>query len=344
MRDQSRALVRGGAGTGKTLLAAEEASRFAAQGRRVLFCCRSAALAAYVSAGIEEELVDVRCYRSLLEELVDAADRRRMIPDAHDEDVLSVFLPEHAVEAILELDRIGSYDALVVDEGQDLMLDGALDVFDSLLDGGLDAGCWRVFLDHKQNVFDAVDRRQYDRVASNATTQFQLLDNCRNTPEISDTTAMLAAVEPDETLAKSGPQVMLRHVLDRREDAVATATVVEGWCRQGIEPSEIVILATEEKVVDQLVRWWPDDGPSFVRFDGSGSHVVRMTTAAEFKGLEAVAAVVVGVRELSERETLRSMYVGCSRPRALLAVVLDESARDDFELRAVEFARRRAGG
>ena len=75
MRDQARALVRGGAGTGKTLLAVEEAARFASGGRRVLLCCRSAALAAHVDMSIEEELVDVRCYRSLLEELVDAADR-----------------------------------------------------------------------------------------------------------------------------------------------------------------------------------------------------------------------------------------------------------------------------
>jgi hypothetical protein len=48
----------------------------------------------------------------------------------------------------------------------------------------------------------------------------------------------------------------------------------------------------------------------------------------------------VGIRELSERPTLRAMYVACSRPRVLLGVVLDEDARADFDLRAVEFARR----
>ena len=49
MRDEARALVRGGAGTGKSLLAVEEAARFATMGKRVLFCCRSAALAEYVA-------------------------------------------------------------------------------------------------------------------------------------------------------------------------------------------------------------------------------------------------------------------------------------------------------
>ena len=224
------------------------------------------------------------------------------------------------------------------------MLDGALDVFDSLLRDGLDKGCWRVFLDHKQNVFDAVDRRQYDRISSNATTQFQLFENCRNTPQISEITGLLAAVEPDEAVASPGPDVVLRYVLDRREDAVAAAAVVEGWCRRGVEPGGIVVLATDETVAGRVEQRWPHDAPPIIRFDGSAQHSVRLATAAEFKGLEAVAAVVVGVRELSERGTLRAMYVACSRPRALLAVVLDESAREDFDLRAVEFARRRAGG
>jgi hypothetical protein len=267
-----------------------------------------------------------------------------MIPDAEDADVLSVFLPEQAQEAVLDLELLGGYDALVIDEGQDLMIEGALDVFDALLDAGLERGTWRMFLDHKQNVFDAVDRRQYDRVAASATTQFQLFENCRNTPEINDITALLAAVEPDEPLAKSGPAVDLRYVLDHREDAVTAATLADGWCRRGVPPQDVVILAADDVVATRVRDRWPGDGPRVTTFADPAGDAIQIVTAAEFKGLEAVAAVVVGVRELSARETLRAMYVACSRPRALLAVVLHESAREDFELRAVEYARRRSKG
>ncbi|WP_169449137.1 nuclease-related domain-containing DEAD/DEAH box helicase [Patulibacter americanus] len=342
MRDQERALVRGGAGTGKTMLAADEAARFARSGQRVLLCCRSAALARHIARSVETDGVDVRSYRELLDELVDAADRRALIPDAEDRDVLDVFLPEQAMEAVSELERIGSYDALVVDEGQDLMVEGALDLLDVLLEGGLARGRWRVFLDHKQNVFEAVDRLQYDRVSGAATTQFQLFENCRNTPEINEMTALLAAVTPDETSARSGPDVVVRYVLDAKDEAGAVATVVDAWRRRGIEPRDVTVIATDDRVADRLERRWPPDAPKLVRgVDGHGESV-RLATAADFKGLESQAAVVVGVKEISDRETLRALYVGCSRPRALLAVVLDERARGDFETRAVEFVRQQS--
>ena len=46
--DNPRVIVRGSAGTGKTLLAVEEAKRAAAQGSRVLYCCFNKGLAEYV--------------------------------------------------------------------------------------------------------------------------------------------------------------------------------------------------------------------------------------------------------------------------------------------------------
>ncbi|MCK9250713.1 MAG: NERD domain-containing protein/DEAD/DEAH box helicase [Solirubrobacteraceae bacterium] len=341
MQEQRRALVRGGAGTGKTLLAVEEAERFARSGLRVLLCCRSHALAEYIQHRVDSELVDVRSYREVLDELVDTAGRRRLIPDADDADVLGVFLPEQAQEAVLELDRVGAYGALVLDEAQDLMFEAALDVLDLLLEDGLGNGRWRVFLDHKQNLFEAVDRMQFDRLAGAATTQFQLFENCRNTPEISETTALLAAVEPDEAVARSGPDVVLRFVLDRKDEAAAAATIVETWRKRGIRLEDIVVLARDVATVERLVRRWPHDGPAIAPVGDPREPNLRIETAASFKGLETLAAVVVGVQEISERDTLRALYVSCSRPRALLAVVLDERARDDFAHRSVEFVRHR---
>ena len=179
------------------------------------------------------------------------------------------------------------------------MIEGALDVFDSLLDGRARRGCWRVFLDHKQNVFDAVDRRQYDRISSKATTQYQLFENCRNTPQISDMTALLSAVEPDETLGRRGPMWSFGMYWTAATRSHAAA-VVEEWRRRGVEQSDIVVLATDETVADRYCRWWPRDAPPIhPRLDGAPLDAVRLATAAEFKGLEAVAAVVVGARELA---------------------------------------------
>ena len=131
-----------------------------------------------------------------------------MIPDADDADVLSVFLPEQAAEAVLDLERIGQLRRARARRGPGPHARRrARRLRRPARRRARATGRWRVFLDHKQNVFDAVDRRQYDRISRAATTQFQLFENCRNTPEINDITALLAAVEPDEPLAKSGPEV-----------------------------------------------------------------------------------------------------------------------------------------
>jgi len=340
LRSKDRAIVRGGAGTGKTLLAVDEALRFSAGGKRVLLCCRSRQLARYIRAHLRDESVEVRGYEDLLHEIVETAGRSDRIPDADDEDVLNIFLPEQACEAIIDLDRAGSYDVLIVDEAQDLLLEGALDVLDLLLSDGLDEGVWRFFLDHKQNVFSAVDQRQLSRVVAAAGTEYDLVDNCRNTPQIGSTTCMLSAVDPDDVLAGDGPEVELRWVLDRREDARAAASVLRSWQRNGVESDSIVVVATDEDAAERILRFWPAGQDALRRYDSPGQGP-QLTVAADFKGLEAAAIVVVGVRELHERETLRRMYVACSRARVLLAIVIDEAAREDFDVRAVEYARMR---
>jgi hypothetical protein len=342
LRHQDRAFIRGGAGTGKTLLAVEEAERFAAAGARVLLCCRSPHLAAYIRSGLDTELIDTRGYEELLRSFVTAGDRWPAVPDASDEDLLSVFLPEHACEAIIDLDRAGEYDVVVVDEAQDLLLEGALDVLDLLLADGLEGGRWRVFLDHKQNVFSAVDREQLDRITRHTTSQYQLFENCRNTPEVNTTTSILSAVDPDETVAQSGPDVEMRFVLDRNEDVIGAAAVVRSWLQRSILAEDITVVAVDEQVAERVRRDWPEGAAGLVTLGEGRRGAMCLTTAADFKGLEAMAVVVVGARELHERETLRRMYVACSRARVLLGVVLDESARDDFNTRSVEFARRQS--
>jgi hypothetical protein len=340
MRTQPRALIRGGAGTGKTLLAVDEAARFAASGARVLLCCRSANLARYIDQHIEEDLVDVVGYEELLWRLVDGAGLRTEIPDADEADVLAVFLPEVAAEGLETTNVEGSYDVLVVDEAQDLMVEGALLVFDGLLRNGLGAGTWRFFIDHKQNVFSGVDLAQFGRIDSAATTHFDLVDNCRNTPEIANMTALLSAVDRDEVLAHDGPDVEVRWAVERRDQPNVVGALVDAWRRRGVDLDGLVIVATDEAVADHLRERWPPHLPVPVPWAVTSSGAPRLTTAAEFKGLEAASVIVVGAGEISEAETLRRLYVACSRARVLLGVVLDESAREDFERRAVEFARR----
>jgi len=340
MRTKQRALIRGGAGTGKTLLAVEEASRLATEGTGVLFCCRSALLAEYLRTLSLEELVQVRDMKELMTELVAAGGRTADLPDASDADLFSVFLPEAAAEAALDLQRNGSIEALVVDEAQDLMFEGALDLFDVLLDGGLDEGTWRVFVDHKQNVFSAVDLEQAQRLARSAITQHDLVDNCRNTPEIATMTALLAAVTLDEALANDGPEVDLKFVESRGQEFESIAAVYGSWLERGIAPQDIVLLGDRKDPPSELLRAMRGRGPVPVPFYMHDGASPGWCPVEDFKGLESPAVIVTGVSDLETTDALRRVYVACSRARTMLGVFIAESAHESFLLRATEFARR----
>ena len=98
-----RILVSGGAGTGKTVIAVEEARRLAGDGERVLYTCFNKNLATHVSARLEPQAgVTVRTFHGLMMDLIRAAGRQSDLPDVSDEDLMSLFLPELALEVILE--------------------------------------------------------------------------------------------------------------------------------------------------------------------------------------------------------------------------------------------------
>jgi hypothetical protein len=340
IRTKPRAVIRGGAGTGKTLLAVEEASRLAAEDRQVLVLCRSRPLKIYLNELFDgEPLIRVEDFESLAWDLVDRAGTRESMPDAEHLDLLNVFLPDRAAQAAIDLDEANTVEALVIDEAQDLLFEGALDLIDILLVGNVAGGTWRVFLDHKQNVFSAVDVDQFRRLSDSAVTELDLVDNCRNTPQVAVTTSMLAAVPLDELLAPDGPDVEFSWALDSREELENAAVMLERWVRRGTSAEKIVVLGEASEPPPAFLRALSSKAPRPVRWDRGERSSPAWSSIDDFKGLEASAVIVTGIKSLSSRENLRKVYVACSRARTLLGIVLDENLRDDFNDRAAEFGR-----
>jgi hypothetical protein len=342
LRTKPRVIIRGGAGTGKTMLAVEELRYLAATGRRSLFCCRSPLLAELVRPEVEG--AQVIAIDELMRDVVDRADAWDDIPAASAKDIRDVFLPEVASAALIDLGQDGSIGALVIDEAQDLLTEAHLDFFDTILDGGLHGGLWRVFLDHRQNVFSTVDLEQLRRLESCAVSDYDLIENCRNTPEVATLTYMLAAVDPDDVLADGGPEVDLRFIADRREISTTVGSILAGWFRRGLPPGDVVVVGGEELAPPTLSAELARSGVSLVPFAERTSRDVAWCSIDEFKGLESPAVIVTGITDLRSREGRRRIYVACSRPRALLGLVLDIDLKEDFDVRAAEFARLQASG
>lgn len=140
----SRIMVLGGAGTGKSLALVEAAKQEAQAGRTVLITYRSPALSGFFTPRIESRAIDVVPFGELVA--------------GH------------------------SYDVGFIDEAQDLMTAEEMDRLEGLIRGGRSGGRWRMFLDpnNQARVDGHFDQEVFDIVSSEAL----LLDldrNVRNT-------------------------------------------------------------------------------------------------------------------------------------------------------------------
>ncbi len=345
--ENERVVVRGGAGTGKTLLAVEEARRQAREGKSVLLTCMTKALGVWLTRTCADEpLITVRHFHAFLAELVHGQGLAGKLPSGvSDDDLHAVFYPELALEAVLESDRTGAFDVLILDEAQDLLLDSYLDVFDALLGGGLQGGTWRVFLDPNQNLFAGLNTDVAARLETGGFTSFRLGENCRNTTEIATLAALLSRVRLDRT-ETAGPAVEVSFCRDPAEMRRKASRHVSRLLSDAIKPEEIVVLSPMTHDRSCLAEGFENVSAPLVDYvpDADRKGKIAYATVGSFKGLESDAVVLVDVDGLGTDWQKSTLYVGTTRARALLAVFLDSGLKDDYHEAARDFGELIPGG
>lgn len=286
---ENRALIEGGAGTGKTLLAIELAARCAEQGKRILFTCRSAPLSANVAARLKNFTnVDVLTYGQL---------------ELKNKSHLSL---------TSSLDLNDPYSVVIVDEGQDFEWDWwdlILDMVDK------ENASLRVFSDSNQAVY-----RPKDDLATRLNAKsFPLKINLRNTKSIADVTNSLYKGPLIEAPGPHG-EWPKTHLTQNLEQSITQAlnAVKDLIFEEGFFAEMISVLTpdaeTREKVIASL---WRMNIPAVDAGRSAISSVV-VDTVARFKGLESPAVILISDRTLAKNHELS--YVAVSRARSRLIV------------------------
>ncbi|TQF65613.1 nuclease [Rhodococcus spelaei] len=327
----NRVEVRGGAGSGKTFLAVEQARRLARSGQRVALLCYSHGLASYlrrVTANWARR--DKPAYVGEFHTL----GRRWAAGDGPDEtlrtprtqDFWEHELPRQMSLLAAALPPGQRFDAVVIDEAQDFADAWWEPVLAALTDEE-SSGIY-VFSDEGQRVFD----RQ--GVPPVPLVPLVLDHNLRNTRQIAGSFTPLVG-QRMRLLGGEGPEV--RFVPCAATDALAVADdQVDALLDEGWRPEDVALLATGSRHPEQVERqlagneaYWDTFWDTEQVFYG---HVLG------FKGLERRAVVLALNEQAAQERSRERLYVGLSRARDQLVVCGDPAL-----IRAVggeELARR----
>ena len=131
---------------------------------------------------------------------------------------------------------------------------------------------------------------------------------------------------------------------DRQKNATK---VIRDWLTRGLAPHQITVLSPqslESSTLGSIDRAKLPRQIVDVSHSGtSDTGRIRFSTIAGFKGLEADAVLLTDLDDLMDAETRSLMYVGASRANVLLALLLNEGCREQYNGRALELVGRLVG-
>lgn len=291
-----RVLCHGGAGTGKTFLAEHLARQWAGSGMQVAVVCRSPWLRHHLSS-------------------------RLVVPGA------TVSLAD-GVRLDCRRAGLARFDALIVDEGQDLLDTASIDLMDSVLDGGFSGGRWSWFQDANQSFFPVDDPEPERRLLETNPVRMPLRTNCRNTRTILECVQDSLGADLGVKGAGAGPEVCKHNVAGAAESAAVIASeIAELVDHGGLAPGSVTVLSPFD-FDESSVSAMPGDSPHGVRrLDEFAMRAIPRDTVGfaridQFKGLENDAVIVADLPDPQHfRRDPVSHYVAMSRPRSVLSLV-----------------------
>lgn len=310
-RSVKRACIEGAAGTGKTVLAFEKARQLANEGFETLLVCFNKLLAERLTIRAESTPnLTVLTFHDLCIQITRRAgeDPSRERGVSNDE-YFDKVLPDLLLTSVEKLSE-RPYEAVIVDEGQDLDPEWWYHL-GSLLKSE-ETGWFWIFRDTAQNLYDRAPILPEDM------DSYVLDQNVRNTKNIHEAAAPFALGDPGYSEGPEGADV--RHELATTNSAVRTVVgrllhelITDG----GLSREDVVILtgaAVKNSALSNLGRVGSFDLKPF----GSEGTAVEVESIWRFKGLERSAVIITDLATDADNP-LR--YVGMTRARSVLIIV-----------------------
>lgn len=303
------AVIEGGAGTGKTLLALEMAVRSAESGKRVCLTCYNNPIAEWMKERIADyPLITAGTFHSICGKIVSSSG---MACHGHSKEFYDHELPLAAL-SVLEKKESARWDVVLVDEGQDFLEDWWQVVEHMFPDKN--SAVIRVFYDSNQSLY----RKSSDIALMLSAQSFPLRHNLRNTKAISRITDSLYkgpqifAVGPDG----ESPKVF---GLNYSDSCNAARDLVVRFVREeNVVLGEIAVLMSGEAEASKFRSDLESLQIRSVAADRLNRDAITVDTIKRFKGLESLIVVLV-INSYMAKD-LETAYVAVSRAKTRLYI------------------------
>ena len=298
-KENTRVLCYGGAGTGKTFLAKELGRRISSKDKKVVLVCKSKWLKNYLEPRAKNEFLTLSTIDSL------RVDMKRA--------------------------RVEKYDAIIVDEGQDIFNFEDISKLDEVLEGGLENGEWYIFHDvnNQSGLFGSTQKEVVELLESYHPAKIPLNVNCRNTENILKQIQLSLKLDVGTRGIADGPKVVEFNAKEKRDAIEKTTKIIEDILKNGINPGDITLLSPvdyEKSIISKL----PNDIINrIVLLDNQlvRNFPLNKISFSEIKNFKGLENKIIILTDLVNPTTLQSPcekvnhYVGMSRARDLLYTI-----------------------
>ncbi|GAA0856300.1 nuclease-related domain-containing DEAD/DEAH box helicase [Aliiglaciecola litoralis] len=326
----SKVLVNGGAGTGKTLISIMVAEELSRRNLKVGVFCFNKLVGDWLKMRLDNHKNFV--VGSINSALISHC--KISLPKIPDQTFwLNVPLK---IASYFQNQPSEKFDVLIVDEAQDILgNDNWLNCLEHSVEGGLKGGKY-LFLGDFENqlLFNKLNLQINLELLEieYSLTKWLLSENCRNYEEVGENAIRLAGMEESpysNYLKKHKPSISLYEIktfAEPIEQIDEINLIVKGFLNEGYMPSEITLMSFKPlkqstiKVGDRL-------GSIGVRRNAIGSEDLVLESIYTYKGMENKIIIYFDV-EVSNTEICRDlMYTGITRATEAVRLFVNERSK-----------------
>ena len=308
IENHKQVVIRGCAGSGKTILAVKKAKKLARQGHSVLFLTYNIMISQNIQKQCREynniEVIHFHgfCLKTL------------NIKKPKTEEEWNSDLPEKFFEYIV--DHPIKYDAVIVDEAQDFRVE----YWDSVPELVRDDGWFYIFYDPDQNLYET------KLEIPDLGQEFILTKNCRNTNTIFDEMKKLLSVEMvSDDLPEGSPveRCSAKSASDTRN--ILSKTFHSLIVNEGISNTNIVVLGAhklqhtsvgDDNQIKTFTIWENHELPD--------EKSIRYYTFYKFKGCESDVVIILDYDKNDKAWSKEAIYISMAMAKHKLYIIEKE--------------------